>query len=196
MDYYGTVDAGKAYLEHFGIKGMRWGVRRFENPDGTLTEAGKKRYRKKQFKKAERLNDRVVFQEMRNGSRIIKDRKARMQKAYKAVRETYGKEAEQHVKNLHERNIGTAIAGPLGYTAVALKQRRSKTKSRGKYDVTTNGSKLDKYNLNKTRERLELLQGSTQHKLQIRKLGAGNYIVEPVDPSQRKRIYKTGTVVK
>ena len=31
-------------LCHFGIKGMRWGVRRYRNPDGTLTEAGKKRY--------------------------------------------------------------------------------------------------------------------------------------------------------
>lgn len=32
------------YLAHHGIKGMKWGVRRFENEDGTLTEAGKKRY--------------------------------------------------------------------------------------------------------------------------------------------------------
>lgn len=31
-------------LEHFGIKGMKWGIRRYQNPDGTLTEAGKKRY--------------------------------------------------------------------------------------------------------------------------------------------------------
>ena len=33
------------YLAHHGIKGQKWGVRRYENPDGTLTEAGKKRYR-------------------------------------------------------------------------------------------------------------------------------------------------------
>lgn len=32
------------YICHWGIKGMRWGVRRFQNPDGTLTPAGKKRY--------------------------------------------------------------------------------------------------------------------------------------------------------
>lgn len=30
-------------LEHHGIKGQRWGVRRFQNRDGTLTAAGKRR---------------------------------------------------------------------------------------------------------------------------------------------------------
>lgn len=32
-------------LYHHGIKGQRWGVRRYQNQDGTLTAAGKKRYR-------------------------------------------------------------------------------------------------------------------------------------------------------
>lgn len=31
-------------LKHHGILGMKWGVRRFQNKDGTLTNAGKKRY--------------------------------------------------------------------------------------------------------------------------------------------------------
>lgn len=31
-------------LSHHGIKGMKWGVRRFQNKDGSLTPAGKQRY--------------------------------------------------------------------------------------------------------------------------------------------------------
>ena len=34
-------------LKHYGVKGMRWGIRRYQNPDGTRTAAGKKRYRDK-----------------------------------------------------------------------------------------------------------------------------------------------------
>lgn len=30
-------------LYHWGVKGMKWGVRRYQNKDGTLTAAGKKR---------------------------------------------------------------------------------------------------------------------------------------------------------
>lgn len=33
-------------LYHYGIKGMRWGIRRYQNKDGSLTDAGRKRYNK------------------------------------------------------------------------------------------------------------------------------------------------------
>ena len=35
------------YLKHYGVLGMKWGVRRYQNKDGTLTSAGKKRYRER-----------------------------------------------------------------------------------------------------------------------------------------------------
>ena len=34
------------YLEHHGVQGQKWGIRRFQNKDGSLTPAGKKRYTK------------------------------------------------------------------------------------------------------------------------------------------------------
>lgn len=39
---------GDEFLVHHGIKGQRWGIRRFQNADGSLTKAGEKRYRQRQ----------------------------------------------------------------------------------------------------------------------------------------------------
>ena len=42
MEVWQYNDTSELY--HWGIKGMKWGVRRYQNKDGTLTPAGKKRY--------------------------------------------------------------------------------------------------------------------------------------------------------
>ena len=44
------ADDEGAYLAHHGVKGQRWGVRRFQNPDGSLTEKGKRRMKTLQGK--------------------------------------------------------------------------------------------------------------------------------------------------
>ena len=46
MDKYYYVSGGSDYLEHHGILGQKWGVRRFQNPDGTYTSVGKERRRR------------------------------------------------------------------------------------------------------------------------------------------------------
>ena len=39
-----TFTSWDTELYHFGTRGMKWGIRRYQNEDGSLTEAGKRRY--------------------------------------------------------------------------------------------------------------------------------------------------------
>lgn len=55
----------KDYLMHHGIKGMKWGVRRYQNADGSYTDAGARRYK--------RFNDKIAKLE---GKAALQDSKA------------------------------------------------------------------------------------------------------------------------
>lgn len=48
------VNSGELY--HHGVKGQKWGVRRYQNADGTLTEKGKARLAKYQAKQLKEVN--------------------------------------------------------------------------------------------------------------------------------------------
>lgn len=59
-------------LYHYGIQGMRWGVRRFQNSDGTLTAAGKKRYNKEL--ESYRADKKKLAEETRKFERVKKNK--------------------------------------------------------------------------------------------------------------------------
>ena len=52
--YYGVAGLGDDTLAHHGIKGQKWGVRRYQNADGSFTDAGKKRYYRQQVRETRR----------------------------------------------------------------------------------------------------------------------------------------------
>jgi len=58
-------------LSHHGILGQKWGVRRYQNEDGTLTEAGKARINK-DSSKLDRLQDKVIRRQEKQAKRAYK----------------------------------------------------------------------------------------------------------------------------
>lgn len=85
-----------AYISHYGIFGMKWGIRRFQNPDGTRTAAGKARYNEdggKTSKPVQKANTKAASNAKLNKQRKEALEKARQAKAAKAEYEAEKKKA-------------------------------------------------------------------------------------------------------
>ena len=66
-------------LMHFGIKGMKWGVRRYQNDDETLTALGEKKAQvKSDLKKAKRSHDKSDTAQAAYSQREFQDAKTRL----------------------------------------------------------------------------------------------------------------------
>lgn len=76
---------GEDFIAHHGTKGQRWGIRRYQNADGTLTPAGRKRYMKNNRFRQKYLRDQAKrLEEERRRSETLQQRKARLMKSSNA----------------------------------------------------------------------------------------------------------------
>lgn len=71
------------YIEHYGIMGMHWGIRRYQNPDGSYTDAGRSRKKRKMG----------VIEKHKAKRNLKKARQAKEEK----------KQREQHKRDVIER---------------------------------------------------------------------------------------------
>ena len=74
-------------LYHHGIKGMKWGRRRFQNPDGSLTPAGEKRYGKMHDDYKKTHNSKGVH-EMSDAELRSRNNRLQMEQQYRTLTES------------------------------------------------------------------------------------------------------------
>ena len=117
------------YLEHHGIKGQRWGIRRYQNPDGTLTERGLKRQHKKDVKWAKRNYNKIYNRTYKKSKKemkrfVKKDLNKRM--SDKTARGTESKayinEYNKKLAELMNKNVGD-VRAPSGQAVKFIAKR-------------------------------------------------------------------------
>lgn len=97
------------YLAHYGIKGMKWGVRRYETTNGHLTEEGKLRYGskhglkkaiRKEMRTAQRNSDEAIMRRyaVEGAERIAKKAEEKYAKTQKEKHRIRAEAAKQNVE--------------------------------------------------------------------------------------------------
>lgn len=94
-------------LTHWGIKGMKWGQRRYQNKDGSLTPAGKKRY-DDSHEDYRRAHDKKSVKQM--SDRELRERNNRLQMEKQYADLTRKKGRGKRVINAFVSTAGTITA--------------------------------------------------------------------------------------
>lgn len=87
-------------LQHSGILGMKWGIRRFQNEDGSLTEAGKIRYAKQQQAKEKR---ELKIAQKQSEKEAMANRKKEAKQRAKLTKMKPSLLTDQELKDLNNR---------------------------------------------------------------------------------------------
>ena len=116
-------------LHHHGVKGQKWGIRRFQNEDGTRTPAGEKHQRrlenkalKQELNKANKTTSKMLFKPNSSSTNELFKQKARVNKAAKYVKK-YNMSVEDAMKkaNSNSRKKTAAFtAGLVGLTVGSM----------------------------------------------------------------------------
>ena len=72
-DYRAYVENDYNSIYHFGVKGQKWGIRRYQNPDGSLTPEGRRHYGRliEQYKKAG-MSEKEIQEAIAKRNKIMK----------------------------------------------------------------------------------------------------------------------------
>lgn len=119
------------YLEHYGVLGMKWGVRRYQNSDGTLTAAGKKRLHQS-YKKGTHGD---VMGQSRDSDIYIKKGTT----AYRLQEGSELKPGQSYVsfdKLDHVKYIGATAGGELGLNYTMMYDEKGNIKSGSAKSIT------------------------------------------------------------
>ena len=76
-------------LYHHGILGMHWGIRRYQNPDGSLTEAGRRRLERKDLRWAKRNYDKIEKKAYKASKQELYEVKKQLDVDYGKINRSY-----------------------------------------------------------------------------------------------------------